>query len=171
MTTCLKPQLLTRDAFAPFGDVIQTEGAESFQINEGTTTRFHDLAKVDTAEQGGRPIISVFRGDPRSMPFPVRIMERHPLASQAFVPLSAHPYLVVVAKPEIADGNSITADDLHVFKAEPGQGVNYARNVWHHPLIALDIQSDFLIVDRGGAGDNLVEVYFDEPIAVLELQD
>jgi ureidoglycolate lyase len=96
-------------------------------------------------------------------------MERHPLASQAFIPLSCRPYLVVVAEPDIADGKDITADDLHVFIAQPGQGVNYARNVWHHPLIALDMQSDFLIVDRGGEGDNLVEVHFVEPIAVLEL--
>ncbi|WP_282604486.1 ureidoglycolate lyase [Pelagibius sp. Alg239-R121] len=168
MTKTLKPQPLTRDAFASFGEVIQTNGANSFQINEGTTTRFHDLANVDTAEQNGRPIISIFRGDPRPMPFPIRIMERHPLASQAFVPLSAKPYLVVVAKPEIMDGKSITAEDLYAFTAQPGQGVNYARNVWHHPLIALDIQSDFLIVDRGGDGDNLVEAYFDEPIAVLD---
>lgn len=169
MTRKLRPQPLTGETFAPFGDVIQTEGAKSFQINEGTTTRFHDLAKVDTAEQGGRSIISIFRGDPRPMPFDIRIMERHPLASQAFVPLFARPYLVVVAKPEIADGATITADDLSVFMAQPGQGVNYARNVWHHPLIALDVQSDFLIVDRGGEGDNLVEVHFDAAIATLEL--
>ncbi len=168
MTRRLKPRPLTREAFAPFGDVIQTEGAEHFQINEGTTTRFHDLAKVDTAEQNGRPIISVFRGEPRPMPFPVRIMEKHPLASQAFVPLSGRSYLVVVASPEIEDGASLTADDLQVFLAESGQGVNYARNVWHHPLIALESQSDFLIVDRGGVGDNLVEVSFDDPIAILE---
>ncbi len=169
MTHALQPQALTPETFAPFGDVIQTEGAKHFQINEGTTTRFHDLAKVDTAEQGGRPIISIFRGDPRPIPFEIRIMERHPLASQAFVPLFARPYLVVVAKPEIEDGTSITAEDLHVFIAQPGQGVNYARNVWHHPLIALDAQSDFLIVDRGGEGDNLVEVHFDEAIATVEL--
>lgn len=169
MTKTLRPVTLTREAFAPFGDVIQTEGAKQFTINEGTTTRFHDLAHVDTLEQAGRPIISIFRGDPRALPFPVHIMERHPLASQAFIPLSCRPYLVVVAEPDIADGKDITADDLHVFIAQPGQGVNYARNVWHHPLIALDMQSDFLIVDRGGEGDNLVEVHFVEPIAVLEL--
>ncbi len=169
MTPRLRPQALSSEAFAPFGDVIQTEGAKKFQINEGTTTRFHDLAQVDTAEQDGRPIISIFRGDPRPMPFDIRIMERHPLASQAFVPLFARPYLVVVAKPEIADGEAITAEDLFAFLAQPGQGVNYARNVWHHPLIALDVQSDFLIVDRGGEGDNLVEVHFDTAIATLEL--
>ncbi len=169
MTPRLQPQALTREAFAPFGDVIQAEGARHFQINEGTTTRFHDLANVDTAEQDGRPILSIFRGDPRPMPFEIRIMERHPLASQAFVPLFARPYLVVVAKAEIADGAAITADDLQVFTAQPGQGVNYARNVWHHPLIALDVQSDFLIVDRGGDGDNLIEVHFDTPIAVIDL--
>lgn len=169
MTPRLRPKPLTREAFAPFGDVIQTEGARHFQINEGTTTRFHDLAQIDTGAQGGRTILSIFRGDPRPMPFEVRIMERHPLASQAFVPLFARPYLVVVAKPEIENGQAITADDLHVFTVQAGQGVNYARNVWHHPLIALDAPSDFLIVDRGGEGDNLVEVYFDTAIAVLEL--
>ncbi len=169
MTPRLRPQPLSREAFAPFGDVIQTDGAKHFQINEGTTTRFHDLAQVDTAEQGGRAIISIFRGDPRPMPFDIRIMERHPLASQAFVPLFARPYLVVVARPEILDGTTITAKDLEVFLAQPGQGVNYARNVWHHPLIALDAQSDFLVVDRGGEGDNLVEVHFDTAIATLEL--
>lgn len=169
MTPRLRPQPLSREAFAPFGDVIQTDGAKHFQINEGTTTRFHDLAQVDTAEQGGRAIISIFRGDPRPMPFDIRIMERHPLASQAFVPLFARPYLVVVARPEILDGTTITAKDLEVFLAQPGQGVNYARNVWHHPLIALDAQSDFLIVDRDGEGDNLVEVHFDTAIATLEL--
>ena len=91
------------------------------------------------------------------------------MASQAFVPLFARPYLVVVAKPEIENGQAITAEDLHVFTAQAGQGVNYARNVWHHPLIALDAPSDFLIVDRGGEGDNLVEVHFDEAVAVIEL--
>ena len=83
----LKPMPLTREAFAPFGDVIDTLGAEHFPINEGTTERFHDLAAVDIAEEGGRPLINIFRGQPRDLPLAIRMMERHPLGQPGL-----HPY-------------------------------------------------------------------------------
>lgn len=154
----LKPVLLTREAFAPFGDVIETQGAGSYPINEGTTQRFHDLAMVDVAEAEGRPLINIFRGQPRVFPYQVTMMERHPLGSQAFVPLDRRPYLVVVAatrsKPDV--------DDLFAFVANGDQGVNYHRGIWHHPLLSLDQVSDFLVIDRGGAGDNLEEVLLDQ---------
>lgn len=154
----LKPETLTAEAFAPFGDVIQTEGAAHYAINEGTTERFHDLAGIDVSAEGGRTLINIFRGQPRELPMPVRIMERHPLGSQAFIPMSQHPYLVVVARP----GEPPAPGDLHAFIAAPGQGVNYHRGVWHHPLIALDAESDFIVIDRGGAGENCDEYWFDD---------
>jgi len=141
---------LTREAFAPFGDVIQADDTvRHFPINEGNTERYHDLARIDPGEDG-RAIVSIFRGQPRALPFTISMMERHPKASQAFIPLSGRPYLVVVAEREAAP----TVDDLRVFLCNGGQGVNYARGVWHHPLLALDDVSDFLIVDRAGPGDN-----------------
>lgn len=149
----LKPEKLAAGAFAPFGDVIRTEGATHYPINEGTTERFHDLARVDVAAEGGQALINIFRGQPRDLPMPVRIMERHPLGSQAFIPISPRPYLVVVARP----GEPPAPSDLRAFIAAPGQGVNYHRGVWHHPLIALDAESDFIVIDRGGAGDNCDE--------------
>ena len=76
-------------AFAPFGDVIELDGATPFPINLGTTERYHDLAKVDVTEEGGRPLINLFRGQPRALPFEITMMERHPLGSQAFIPLTA----------------------------------------------------------------------------------
>jgi len=154
----LKPVPLTREAFAPFGDVIETQGAESYPINEGTTERFHDLATVDVSEAEGRPLINIFRGQPRVFPYQVSMMERHPLGSQAFIPLDRRPYLVVVAS---TSGNPGT-DDLYAFVANGDQGVNYHRGIWHHPLLSLDQVCDFLVVDRGGAGDNLEEVQLDQ---------
>ena len=156
-TPDLHPVPLTRDAFAPFGDVIETEGAGSYLINEGTTERFHDLAALDVTESDGRPLINIFRGQPRRFPFMVAMMERHPLASQAFIPMDRRPYLVVVAAAEAAP----TVNDLHAFWAMGDQGVNYHRGVWHHPLLTMDRQSDFLVIDRGGEGDNLDEIWFD----------
>lgn len=152
----LTPVPLTRREFAPFGEVIETAGAERRLINDGTTVRFHDLARVDAAAGGGRPLINVFRAQPSPVPFPVRVLEHHPLGSQAFIPLDPTPFLIVAAPP----GPLPDAGQLRAFVTDGRQGVNYARGVWHHPVIALDRESDFLVVDRGGPGDNLVEVRF-----------
>ncbi len=154
----LHPEPLTKDAFGPFGDVIETEGAERLSINQGTTERFHNLARVDVTESEGEPLISIFRGQPRPLPIALNLMERHPLASQAFIPMDRRDYLVVVAKPS----ETVTPNDLVAFRARGDQGVNYHRGVWHHPLLVLAPDSDFLIVDRGGEGHNLDEVWFTE---------
>ena len=147
---------LTRAAFAPFGDVIAADGpARHYPINGGTTERYHDLANVDVGDEG-RALVSIFRAQPRSLPFAVAMLERHPLGSQAFVPLTRLPYLVVVAP----------ADDpaaMRAFLATDGVGVNYARGIWHHPLLALHERCDFVVVDRGGPGKNLEETSFAEP--------
>jgi len=154
----LRPQVLTADAFKPFGDVIETEDAERIPINQGTTDRFHNLAKVDVTDHDGQPLISIFRGQPRQQPIALELMERHPLGSQAFIPMDKRDYLVVVAKPT----ETVTPEDLVAFKARGDQGVNYHRSVWHHPLLVLIPDSEFLIVDRGGEGHNLDEVWFTE---------
>ncbi|MAY29768.1 MAG: ureidoglycolate lyase [Aurantimonas sp.] len=156
---------LTKEAFAPFGDVIETDGAAHFAINGGTTTRFHDLAHVDVATEGGRPLISIFRGQAFAFPVEIRMMERHPLGSQAFVPLQPVPFLIVVAPDR--DGQP---GEPQAFLAAPGQGVNYARNVWHHPLVSLSQTSDFVVVDRGGEQPNLEEKSYLVPYSVLAEQ-
>ena len=165
MTKVLRPRALDKDSFAPFGDVIETEGARSFLINNGTTERFHDLCRIDVAAEGGHALLSVFRGQPFQLPMTLRLMERHPLGSQAFFPLSDRPFLIVVGRP----GAPLDPENLEAFISKTGQGINYARDVWHHPLIALEAQSDFLIVDRGGAGENLEEVEIEGLQIRLEL--
>lgn len=150
--TTLAIEPLTHEAFAPFGDVIELAGATQIPINLGTTIRYHDLAKVDVTDEGGRTLVNLFRGQPRELPFEVKMLERHPLGSQAFVPLYDKPYLVVVAPAGDLDVTQIRA-----FVSRGWQGVNYAKGVWHHPLIALDEVSDFIVVDRGGDGLNLNE--------------
>jgi ureidoglycolate lyase len=147
------PQPLTAEAFAPFGDVIEaSDRAERMAVNYGYSTRFHDLAGIDVAEGGGRAIVSLFRARPLDPPL-LKIVERHPLGSQAFVPLSGRPYLVAVAPPGALDPAM-----LQVFRAQPSQGVNYAKGVWHHFLLQLEAECDFLVIDRDGPGDNLDEV-------------
>jgi ureidoglycolate lyase len=159
---------LTRDAFAPFGDVVTASGSEHYLINNGTTTRFNDLARVETLGAGARTMINLFRGLAFELPVSINMLERHPLGSQAFIPLHDRPWLVVVARDE----NGVPATPV-AFLVTPDQdgykGVNYAPNVWHHPLISLQASSDFLVVDRGGEGNNLEEYYFDEPYVIAPL--
>jgi len=157
----LRPEPLTAAAFAPFGDVIELAGAQQIPINAGTTVRFHDLAQVDVLTDGGRTLINLFRAQPREEPVQLSLMERHPLGSQAFVPLANAPYYVVVAE----DDNG-KPGELRAFVSNGWQGVNYAKNVWHHPLLALGAVRDFVVVDRGGAGVNLEEHPLDEAVCI-----
>jgi ureidoglycolate lyase len=154
---------LTRAAFGPFGDVIELDGAKQIPINLGTTIRFHDLARIDVEDEGGRAIVNVFRGQPRVLPFEVSMLERHPLGSQAFLPLNDRPYLVVVAPAGELDAAAIRG-----FVTRGWQGVNYAKGVWHHPLIALGEVSDFIVVDRGGEGSNLNELQLNESLWLMD---
>lgn len=160
----LKIEKLTRQAFAPFGDVIEIDGANHYPINQGFAERYHDLARIDTGTENGETIVSIFRGKPRPKPIEINLVERHPLGSQAFYPLQDRDWLVVVATAEGAP----SAATLRAFRASGRQGVNYARNVWHCPLLVIDREDDFLIIDRKGPGNNLEEVTLPSP-AYLEV--
>ncbi len=161
MTQDIIIEPLTAEAFAPFGTVIETTGAESFPINDATTTRFHALATADPGPEG-EAILSIFRATRWPQPVRIGMLERHPLGSQAFFPLSLDDWLVVVAA-----GEPPGAADLRLFRARGDQGVQYACGVWHHPLLVLAEQQDFLIVDRLGPGENLDQIEV-EPGAVIE---
>ena len=147
----LKPETLTAAAFAPFGQLIEADPATAVEINSGFTTRFHALA---TAETDAKTILSIFQGRPR--PMTVGMLERHPLGSQAFVPLGGRPWLAVVA--ETPDPTACRA-----FLCAGHQGLQYEANVWHHPLLVIGAEQDFLVVDRDGPGPNLEEVFFTTP--------
>ncbi|MHC1549789.1 ureidoglycolate lyase [Phyllobacterium sp. K27] len=154
---------LTKAAFAPFGDVIETAEAELRLINGGTTERYHDLAKVDVTGEQARVLINIFRGQAFAPPIDILMLERHPLGSQAFYPLQNLPFLVVVAEDEAGCPGKPVA-----FLAQGSQGVNYHRNVWHHPLISLQQTSDFMVVDRGGEGNNLEEYFWRDSVFRIE---
>ena len=150
LTLAIAP--LTKAAFAPFGQVIETKDAKPKLINEGFAQRFDGLAPIDVATEGGAVIISLFSGALRPRPILIKLMERHPLGSQLFMPLNEMPWLVVVCNDPRVPAS------YRAFAATGQQGVNYARNTWHHPLLVLTDASPFLVVDRGGPGDNLEEV-------------
>ena len=154
---------LTARAFAEFGDVVEARGSSGL-INSGTTRQFGDLAGIDVASEGGRPCVSIYRATPYPLPLPIRMLERHPLGSQLFMPLSGERFLVVVAPAAAVPDRAA----VRAFVTDGHQGVNYRRGTWHHPLIALAGTGEFLVIDRSGPGSNCDEFQFDD--AGLELQ-
>lgn len=146
----LQVQPLTAQAFADFGEVIDSAGHVPVPINNGMTERYHALARVDTGGADGHALINLFHALPYELPLLLKEMERHPLGSQAFVPLQPQPFIVVVAPV----GECVQMGELRAFITDGRQGVNYRRGVWHHSLIALQAPTRFLVVDRGGPGNN-----------------
>ncbi len=158
----LHPEPLSRDGFAPYGDVIESSHDRSSAMNEARFERFDDLADVDL--DGGPVAISVARcRTPTSLPLRVDMVERHPRGSQAFVPLQRCRMVVVVAPP----GESVSASDLRAFVTNGRQGINYHRGTWHMPLIAFDSGHEFLVVDRGGGAPNCEQHELDG-VVILE---
>lgn len=137
----LKIEPLTKEAFAPFGDVIETAGSDYFMINNGSTRRYHKLATVETAQPEDNAIISIFSAEKLEMPLRIRMLERHPLGSQAFIPLLGNPFLVVVAPL----GDVPVPGPVRAFLTNGRQGVNYHRGVWHHPVLTIEKRDDFLV--------------------------
>lgn len=158
---------LSAEAFAPFGDLIDTRVAcENYAINGGQTRRFHALGRADCDTDAGDTIFSIFRSQPISADFKLRTMERHPLGSQAFINTSGNRYAIVVAP-----AGDLDEDAIRGFIATPQQSINYHRGTWHHFLLALDAPSDFVVVDRDGPGENCDEQDLVQPLLLgLDLE-
>ncbi len=161
--TQIHTEALTATAFAPFGDVIAFKEAPDQIINQGLCGRHHDLARLDVTD--GRAGISLFDAQPRTLPYRLEMMERHPLGSQAFIPLNPTSFLVIVAAD--AGGKPATP---RAFLTAPGQGINLLKNAWHGVLTPLHAPGQFVVIDRIAPADtpgkNLEEYWFDAPFQV-----
>jgi ureidoglycolate lyase len=151
-------QPLTAAAFAPFGRVIDTAEVASRPMNAGMARRFHDLAEIEVIGDGARVVVGLVEAQPYAVPLWLNLVERHPLGAQAFVPLNAAPFLVVVCPDQAGKPGAPQA-----FVTSPHQGICYARNVWHGVLTPFGATQDFVVIDRGGPGVNLEEHVFAEP--------
>lgn len=161
MPATITATALTAEAFAPYGDVIEVTGEPTAWINRGRCGRYSDLAQLDFAADG-RAGVSLFHSQPITLPLELDLMERHPRGSQAFLPMSGHPYLAAVARD--SDGRP---GDIKAFVARPDQGLNYHRNTWHAVLMPIGHTALFAVVDWIGSGANLEECHFDESVTIV----
>jgi len=164
MTITLVPKPLTSERFAPFGDVIESVVDRTAAMNAERFERFDDLCKLDMADDG-RVAVSIARCRvATALPYRLDMVERHPLGSQAFVPLGPSRMIVVVAPPE----ESVEASDLCAFVTNGRQGINYHLGTWHMPLIAFESGQEFLIIDRAADQPNCDMHSLDEPVMLVE---
>ena len=151
METIIKPIEITRENFAAYGDLISSDAIKSIDINAGYAKRFDNLANINTSKDGGKTIVSIFSALKRNFPMKIDMMEKHPLGSQAFIPMNETTFLCFVAPP----GESPEIDKLQSFIIPPKTGINYKPGIWHFPLISTE-DTDFLVIDRKGNSGNLV---------------
>jgi ureidoglycolate lyase len=154
----LRPKPLTKAAFAPFGDVVEIDGANRLEINQGYAQRYNGFANIDVTDEGGQAGTCIIVAQPRPKPIAITLMERHPFGSQLFVPMQQRPWIVLVCT-DPHDPYSFQA-----FQATGHQGVNYAKGTWHHPLLVTEKDTMFFEVSRLGAGKNLEEVILSKPL-------
>ena len=160
--TQLKPRPLSADSFKPYGDVVELEGRPSRRINMGHADRFESLAELDLTE-GGEPALSVFKARPISLPFHVTCMERHPSSSQLFIPKDDGRFLVLVAE----GGGDFNPTKMELFISNGKQGINYHRGVWHHFLMAIEKEQEFVVIDRSNPDENTDEVELNAPYPII----
>lgn len=173
MTTTIVAKPLTKAEFAPYGTVIEPYGEDEatpdncWDINRGYACRHNAIAKV--ALEGGEVGMSIFRAKKRDCPITLSVMEYHPFGTQAFFSMNGRDYIVVVAP---AGEPPKSAADLQVFYAKSHQGIQYDANVWHHPLLALSADCDFLVIDRiNGDGNNCHELEIDDWHVSIEIEN
>ena len=151
MKITIKPIKITKKNFSKFGELIDTKKRKPIIINNGYAKRFHDLGKINTSSKKGNPIISIFYAKKRIFPMKIDMMEKHPLGSQAFIPMEKTTFIVFVApKGKKPDVNKIKS-----FIIPKQTGVNYKPGIWHFPLIS-NKNMNFLVIDRKGRGNNLI---------------
>ncbi len=163
MEKIIKPIKITRSNFATYGDLISTNDINPIDINAGYAKRFDNLADLNTSKDGGKSIVSIFSALKRTFPMTIDMMEKHPLGSQAFIPMKETTFLCLVALPgELPEINKIQS-----FIIPPKMGINYKPGVWHFPLISTE-DTDFLVIDRKGSGKNLIVHKFDKEEVALK---
>ena len=162
MEKIIKPEKISRSNFSSYGDLISTDDISPININEGYAKRFDNLANLDTSKDSGNTIVSIFSALKRTFPMKIHMMEKHPLSTQAFIPMKETTFLAFVAP----SGESPEIDKIQSFIIPPKMGINYKPGIWHFPLISTE-NINFLVIDRKGSGDNLIIHKFEKEKIIL----
>ena len=157
------PTKINRKNFNPYGDLISSDDVNCIDINAGYAKRFDNLANIDTLNDGGKTIVSIFSASKRTFPIKIDMMEKHPLGSQAFIPMKETTFLSFVAPP----GESPEISKIQSFIVPPKTGINYKPGIWHFPLISTE-DTNFLVIDRKGDGNNLIIHKFEKEKIILK---
>ena len=158
----IKPIPITKNNFSQFGDMISTSEIKPIEINNGYAKRYDGIANLNTSKDNGETTISIFSALKRNFPMKIDMMEKHPLGSQAFIPMKETIFLSFVAPP----GESPNINKIQSFIIPPKMGINYKPGIWHFPLISTE-DTNFIVIDRKGKGENLIIHKFEKEKIIL----
>lgn len=143
---------LSKESFAPFGEVIAADVGGGIVVNEGTALRIDRVLDIKNTRSDATLNVALFRSKPRAPgPFPLTMLEKHSFSAQLFVPMKGSRYAVAVAQ----GGDTPDLSTLRAFLVRGDQGVSYGPGIWHHTLMTLDVQTDFaaFVWENGTPGD------------------
>ena len=163
MKKIIEPTKINRKNFSEYGDLISPDNINPIDINAGYAKRFDNLANINTSKDSGKTIVSIFSAIKRTFPMKIDMMEKHPLGSQAFIPMQETTFLCFVAP----SGEAPEINKIRAFIIPPKMGINYKPGIWHFPLISTE-DTDFLVIDRKGSGENLIIHKFEKDEVVLK---
>ena len=163
MKKIIEPIKIDRKNFSEYGDLISSDNINPIDINAGYAKRFDNLANINTSKDSGKAIVSIFSAIKRTFPMKIDMMEKHPLGSQAFIPMQETTFLCFVAP----SGEAPEINKIRAFIIPPKMGINYKPGIWHFPLISTE-DTDFLVIDRKGSGENLIIHKFEKDEVVLK---
>tara|TARA_B100001179_G_C18348203_1_gene299626 strand:- start:91 stop:585 length:495 start_codon:yes stop_codon:yes gene_type:complete len=162
METIIKPIKINRENFATYGDLISSENIKPININDGYAKRFDNLVNINTSKDDGKTVVSIFSALKRNFPMKINMMEKHPLGSQAFIPMKETTFLSFVAPP----GTFPEISKIQSFIVPKKMGINYKPGIWHFPLISTE-DTNFLVIDRKGSGKNIIIHKFEKEKIIL----
>jgi len=169
----IQPILLNKKNFISYGDVLSIDNSESILINEGYAQKYFNLAVLDATQNGGKSALHIYVAKQRVFPLKINMLEKHPYFSQAFIPRSNKPFLVLVCLGD----QSPDLDTLQAFITDGNQGVHYKKGVWHFPLISIENEEQFIVLDRTDCGikenkvEECIEYYFENEIDLNLLKE
>lgn len=151
----IKVQMLTEEAFAPFGKVIQTEG-KNFGGEAGMYNWYEGQAYVDGAQRVSVNLLTAIQRE-----YVFDKFEAHAKTTETVLPLTGGLIVTCAAEGEV------TPERVQAFYVPVGKGISWAPGAWHYAPFPIGGDATCAIIFRDGTGgDDAVFATLPEPMGM-----
>lgn len=146
----IKVQMLSKEAFAPFGNVIEAVGEHGGEA--GMYNWYEKQAQVDGAETVSINLLTAIQRE-----YVFGKFEAHARTTETVLPLTGG--LIVAGIP----AGPVTPERVQAFYVPVGKGISWAPGAWHYAPFPVGGDATCAVIFRHGTGtddavfDNLPE--------------